>query len=75
MTSEVILSFWVTFPGGSLPSMECRGEETGADPGLSVHARSKTTSENRRSAPNELCFWFFESAQHLLQGFTAGLGL
>lgn len=53
--------------------MECRGEQTGAGPGLSVHARSKTISENRRSAPNELCFWFFQPAQSLLQGFTAGL--
>lgn len=49
--------------------MECRGQETGADPGLSVHAHSKTTSGNRRSAPNELCFWFFESAQRLPSGF------
>lgn len=58
----------------SLPSLEWR-EKNGSNPVLSVHACSENASENKWSAPNQLYFGFFESAQHLYQGFPAGLWL
>lgn len=53
--------------------MEWRVGKRGDGPGLSVHAGSKTASETKWSAPNELRFWISDSARRPHQGFSAGL--